>query len=481
MGLRDIAVLLAVYGSIPFALKKPFVGVLVWIWLSLMNPHRISWVLGNAQLAQLVAIVMLFSLLISRTEEKKIPWNTITILLALWWFWIFVTTLVASNPSGAWVQWDTVWKVMLTTFVIIMVLNTKERLIVAAMAMMLSIGFFGFKGGFFTLATGGSYRVWGPPGSFLAGNNEIGLALIMILPFVFYARTLANSKWLRLILLIGIFLCFAAIVGTHSRGAFVGVVAMALFLAVRSPSRGAYLILLLVAIPFVIMFMPEHWVERMESMKDYEQDASALGRINAWWMAWHLALDNPVFGAGLQGFTRANFLLYAPDPLRVHDAHSIYFEVLGEQGFVGLVLFLGLGIASLAKAGAIRRETGQIPQLRWMYDLATTVQLSLLGYAVCGLFLGLAYFDFYYMLVALIAGAGLVLEKTKAGSPELFEAGRAESWREIPTFGGRKPTQPHAPASVSAIAVDGRRPRERRPAFSLRGLIQWGLDWYRKI
>ena len=149
MGLRDIVLLGSVYGSVPFSLRKPFFGVFVWIWLSLMNPHRISWNLANAQLAQVAALTMLISILISRTEEKKIPWNVITVLLAWWWLWILITTLFASNPTAAWVQWDVVWKTMLTTFVIVMMLNTKERLIAAAVVMMLSLGFFGFQRGLF--------------------------------------------------------------------------------------------------------------------------------------------------------------------------------------------------------------------------------------------------------------------------------------------------------------------------------------------
>jgi probable O-glycosylation ligase (exosortase A-associated) len=268
------------------------------------------------------------------------------------------------------------------------------------------------------LITGGSYRVWGPARSFIAGNNEIGLALIMTLPLIFFVRSIVQSRLASVALLVGAFLCFAAILGTHSRGALVGLMAMGILLGLRSPNRAQYFMVALVAIPFVFMFMPEAWWDRMESIKDYQSDASALGRINAWWMALNLASHNPLLGGGLAAFTRYNFMLYAPEPDRVNDAHSIYFEVLGEQGFIGLAIFLAIGIATLATGRKIRKQTRKIQELRWAYNLATMTQLSVLGYAVSGLFLGLAYFDFYYMLVALMVGTALVVDKQLRERPD---------------------------------------------------------------
>jgi len=194
MGLRDIVLLIAIYGSIPFILRKPFVGVLVWYWLSLMNPHRISWTLENQPFAYVIALTTLISLLIAKNEKKEIPWTPITITLALYWAWMLVTTVFALYPQLAWHQWDKVWKIMLTTFAAMLLLNSKQRIVALTAVSALSVGFYGFKGGFFTLATGGSNRVWGPPGSFLCGNNEVGLALVMTVPLLFFLRTLSPSK-----------------------------------------------------------------------------------------------------------------------------------------------------------------------------------------------------------------------------------------------------------------------------------------------
>jgi probable O-glycosylation ligase (exosortase A-associated) len=118
-------------------------------------------------------------------------------------------------------------------------------------------------------------------------------------------------------------------------------------------------------------------------------------------MAFNLAKDRPL-GGGFETFRREMFARYAPDAGNVHDAHSIYFEVLGEQGFVGLALFLALAAMTWFSASWIARNAKLDGNTAWMADLSRMIQVSLVGYAAAGAFLGLAYFDYYYTLVAVV-------------------------------------------------------------------------------
>ena len=139
-------------------------------------------------------------------------------------------------------------------------------------------------------------------------------------------------------------------------------------------------------------------------MRNYENDASAVGRINAWTFAWNLAVAKPIIGGGFGAFTPELFDRYAPNPDDYHDSHSIYFEVLGEHGFVGLFLFLTLmGLAWRCCAWAIKqaRRARDDPDLEDCANLARMMQVSLIGYAASGAFLGLAYFDLYYAVITL--------------------------------------------------------------------------------
>jgi probable O-glycosylation ligase (exosortase A-associated) len=154
--------------------------------------------------------------------------------------------------------------------------------------------------------------------------------------------------------------------------------------------------------------MPQQWYDRMATIKNYETDDSAVGRINSWKMAFNMAKSRPL-GGGFDSFQAYSFVLYAPDPDDVHASHSIYFEVLGEHGFVGLGLFLMLGLMTWRTASWVIARARRDREKRWLGDLAAMIQVSLVGYASAGAFLGLAYFDFYYMLIALVVLCKTVL------------------------------------------------------------------------
>jgi putative inorganic carbon (HCO3(-)) transporter len=167
------------------------------------------------------------------------------------------------------------------------------------------------------------------------------------------------------------------------------------------------IILALVALPL----MPGKWFERMNTIQTYEEDSSAMGRINAWGFAINLAKDHPITGGGFATFTPDLFKIYAPFPEDFHDAHSIYFELLAEQGYVGLVLFLMIGFLAFKQCHYITSKCKGNYNLRWAANLAPMLQVSLIGYGVGGAFLGLAYFDLPYHLVALIVVTRSIIQR----------------------------------------------------------------------
>jgi probable O-glycosylation ligase (exosortase A-associated) len=156
--------------------------------------------------------------------------------------------------------------------------------------------------------------------------------------------------------------------------------------------------------------MPETWWAKMHTTIEYQQDSSALGRINAWHFAWNLAMARPVIGGGFETFTPQLFQIYAPEPYRFHDVHSIYFEALGEHGFVGLALFLTLA-ALTWRTGSRLIRLARAPEHAWARQLGAMAQVSLIGYWTGGAFLGLAYFDGYYLVISLLVLALSVLER----------------------------------------------------------------------
>lgn len=436
--MRDLILAAVMLGSIPFILRSPFIGIAMWLWIGSMNPHRLAWGWAyDFSWAQLIAVVTLVSFLLHRDQRTTIPMNALMWVWILFLGWMLVTTTFAFAPGAAWAQADKVAKIQLFALLAISLIRTPLQLKIAVAVVALGIGFYGFKGGVYTILGGGSGRVQGP-GGFIGGNNELGLAMLMILPLLFWLRSVSRQPWQRTALLIGAGLTFIAILGTQSRGAFVGMVAVLFYFWLKSRSKVITGILGIIAVSAALTFMPQSWHERMESIRDYEQDTSAMGRINHWWAAFHLANDRPL-GAGFDGINDGRqyglFARYAPDPNDYHDSHSIYFEVLGDHGWVGLSLFLLLGLLAFAKARRLIRDTQGVPELEWVNVLGRMVQVSLVAYATSGAFLGLAYFNLYYHLLAFL----VIGERILVHHQESAAARPATGAQPVSTTGASRP------------------------------------------
>jgi probable O-glycosylation ligase (exosortase A-associated) len=398
---RDLLVAAIIFGLLPRVLRQPQIGIYLWCWISYMNPHRLAYGFAmNFPWAYTIAIATLMGMFLSK-EPKRILWTRETILMLALLGWAAITSMNAFFPDLAWEGWIKFFKILLMTFVTIMVINNRERITGVFWIIALSLGFYGVKGGIFTILNGGAYRVQGPDGTFIAGNNEMALALVMTVPIIAYLRMQEQRHWLKMGLTGAMLLTAIAAIGSQSRGALVGMVAMGAFLWLKSSSKLMTGLLMVIAIGAIGSIMPQEWYDRMHTTKSYQQDDSALGRINAWHTAFNVAKDR-ITGGGIEMFRPSVFRQYAPEPGRVHDVHSVYFEQIGEQGFIGFGIFMAIMGFTWMKGSSIIRRTKRKPELKWAHDMAAMTQVSIIGYATCGLFLGLSYFDYYWLLVAIM-------------------------------------------------------------------------------
>ena len=416
--MRDILITILIFGSLPFILKEPAIGGLMWVWVSVMNPHTQGWGFAtHMPFAFIIAIATMLSVLMSR-EPKRLPLTPVSVLLLLFVAWMNVTAPFALLPEPSWVQWNKVMKIMLMSFVVMMVIRTRRDIVRLVWVLVGSIGYYGIKGGIFTIRSGGTERVWGPEETFIGDNNSLALALIITIPLMYYLQQQTRQRWQRHGLSAAMLLSALAALGSYSRGGLLAIAAMGLFMWLKSERKMVLGALLAAISPLLLAFMPERWAERMDTINTYQDDVSAMGRLNAWRMAYNLARDR-FLGGGFDVSDATIFARYAPNPLDVHAAHSIYFQALGEHGFVGLLIYLALGIATWHTAAVIIRLTRGNAELRWAHGLATMSQASLIGFAVGGAFLSLLYFDMpYYLMAALIATRIVVEQQLRERAPQ---------------------------------------------------------------
>ena len=370
-------------------------------WISFMNPHKYAWGLAREFPVALVVAVATLIGLVSTRDKQRLPMDKMTVFMLLLWLIFVITTAFAINQEMAWPHLLETSKILLMTFVSMILINDQRKLRYLFLVIVFSLGLIGLKGALFTIISGGAHRVYGPEGTFINDNNDLGLALNMTLPLMFYLWKDEKNIWVKTALKVFFVATIVAIIFTYSRGAFLALGAVGFMLMVKARYKSLAIVMLGIAIFIGALMVPTQWSERMGTIKTYEQDQSALGRLNAWATAWNLALDRPLIGGGFQVFfVRDVFRMYAPDPTDVRDVHSNYFEMLGEQGFIGLGLYLVLIATTLSSLTVLKWRLKRNPEIKWAQHYPDMLQVSLIAYLIGGAFLGRAYFDLFYQVVA---------------------------------------------------------------------------------
>jgi probable O-glycosylation ligase (exosortase A-associated) len=229
----------------------------------------------------------------------------------------------------------------------------------------------------------------------------------MLIPLMYYLYQTASQRWVRNVLIFSIVACGFSILGSHSRGALLAVLVAGAFLAIKSRRRALTAVIVASALASMIAFMPSRWDDRMETIANYQEDSSAQGRLYAWQTIWNLAKDRPIVGGGFDIATPEIYQRYAPVPDGgVFSPHSVYFQALGEHGFVGLFLFLTFAVVTWRTATRLSKECDGRAGYEWVPILMRMIHVSLLGFGVGGAFLGLLHYDLPYYLATIVVLVG---------------------------------------------------------------------------
>jgi putative inorganic carbon (hco3(-)) transporter len=456
--MRDILVLAIIFGSLPLIFFRPWLGILIWYWVGLMSPHRLAWGIAlQFPVAQVVAVAALIGLLLAK-DRKTIPLTRETFLLALFAAHITLTTSLAWAPT-AWQQWDMVMKILLMTFVTPILIFGRERIMLLVLVVVLSLGFYGLKGGIFSIVTGGSYRVWGPFGTFIGGNTNLGMGLTMTLPLMLViARAvreggigIAMVERFRIPLGYFFFAIFVfsiiAIIFTYSRGAWVALAVVAPLIFLKMRRRLLLLATFIVFGGSLVALFPESVVDRAETIANYQQDYSAMTRIQAWGVNWNMALERPLVGVGFNNpdIGDALWLSYAnwvePWAVTARAAHSVFFQVIGHHGFLGAGIYFSMLAFTMLTLVRLYRQAGRGNSTVWMRDLAWGLLVGMVGFFAAGAFLDMAYFTLVYVFVALTVILGREFEQVSQRERQPAEQA------ELPP---RSPTRPAFPDFVAS-------------------------------
>lgn len=412
--MRDLLLFIIIAISIPISFFRPYFGILMWTWITFFNPHRYTWgFMYNFPIAAVIAVPTLVGCLFTTNINKQFLKRE-TVLLAVLWIWFGITFLHAmqiplfqGHILDAKLEWVRVSKVLLITFTMVLLVTSHQRLKSLVMVTAMSFGLLAIKGAIFGFRTGGESRVWGPPDSFIADNNSFALAVNMSLPMLLFLARDEKRRSYRLLLYLAFACGVLSVVLTYSRGGLLGLAAV--LFAISYKSRYKLVSVFLVALSFfaVITFAPPQWMNRMEGLVHGDVDMSGHQRLVSWGTSWNFAMDYPITGGSFNALPDVElFQRYQPEPLPggflSSGPHSIYFQMLEEQGFVGLALYLILVASCWASLLGLRRHAARAPSTQWIVPYTHMIEVSLFGFLVSGAFLGLANFDLFYQLIAMV-------------------------------------------------------------------------------
>lgn len=439
----SLAIVLVVAASLPLALARPWLGVLVWSWIGYMAPHKLAgWgFAANLPLALIVGLATLLGMLLTK-GHRRLPVTRETWLLGALLVVFTLSTVFSLFPGLAWPHWFQVLKIFVLTFVTLLLFQDRQRLRWLLLVIVLSYGFYAVKGAVFTVLTGGQYRVMMPESSALGSNNGLGLALNVILGLLVYLAKEEAHPWMRRFLQGCAVAAVVCVIFTYSRGAFLGLVAVLLCLVLKSRRRVAMLTAAVLLAGVSMVIVPDKWMARIESIENYEEDGSARGRLDAWLVCLRLAEDRPLLGGGFWApSTEEVTFRYNPDAVKARNAHSIYFNVLGEHGVTGFVLFVGLIGSAILSTRRLRRPRRGVAPPRWVVSYAHGLELGLIGYAVNGAFLSVAYVELFYHLIAGVILLTVLAARETGSRPASPAAPRPPAMRRLPVPAGPPPLE----------------------------------------
>jgi probable O-glycosylation ligase (exosortase A-associated) len=404
--MRDLLFVTCILISALIALRRPAYGILVFICVSLLSPHSLTWGFGRTfPFAQIIATGTLVGFVFWGKKAPLPQQREFFLLLALWAMY-GVSTIFAIEPQNAYQHLALVSKVLLMVCISIFLINTRERVLLLMKVIALSLGFHGLKAGFFALISGGNYMVWGPEGSFLEANNTIGLALAMNVPLLYHLSR-AELDWrLRWVERVMFFFSYPATICTFSRGAWLALAAVSGLIILKSQ----YKVFILASAPVLVLMslplLPERVVNRYEDLQNYEEEASAQSRFWNWEFCTRVGLANPLSGGGFDYYSLQAYVRYFPEflqrwPGKVWSCHSMWFTVLGEHGLSGMTLWLWLMGSCLWSIRCLR-VCAKKDQDSLGFHLTDMLSGAFVAYMVGGTFLDVAYFDLYYQLVAIV-------------------------------------------------------------------------------
>jgi putative inorganic carbon (HCO3(-)) transporter len=409
-------------------LSFPFVAGMAYLWIDIVKPQNLAYSFVNSlPLSRIAAVVVLASYAIN-ANKKSFRLTPVMCLVACLALWVTITTYLANPMLNSWAKWDWAFKGLIFTIIIPLIFRTRVEIEALLLTIIFSIATTTFSAVIKTALGGGGYgvlAVLGNGDSGLSETSTLAAVSIMLIPLLHYVYRntviFPDSRIFKSIIWIIGICSVLTVVGTSARTGLIAAAFLLLCYALRSKRKIVFVLILAMALSvgMTLDLKDTHWGQRMSTINTYEKDSSASGRLAVWKWTLGFVAENPL-GGGFDAYrldniasvdNEGNAEYYPPGRFQGKAFHSIYFEVLGEHGFIGFGLYYSIMFLTLWRLGRIRKFCQTRPDLQWLSDFAMHVREAQGVLLIGGLFIGIAFQPVMFYLVAItISLSGFMLE-----------------------------------------------------------------------
>jgi probable O-glycosylation ligase (exosortase A-associated) len=441
--MRDLALVGFLCLVLVLGFRRPFLWVLAYAYVDIVSPQHLAYyLLSGVSVSMIVASLAIGGWLLfdSKRGTAVAPRQGLLLLLL---GYIYFTTTYADLPVDALSKWDWAWKALFWAIFLPLTLRTRLRVESYLLVMILSASAIIIVGGIKTLLSGGGYGAL----NLLVDNNTglyegstistVAVAAVPVILWLMRFGTVFPKDRLVTLFAAGlIFACLLIPIGTEARTGLVCIAVLGILMLRDVQRRMVYMTIVGVAAIIAMPLLPQSFTNRMETISTYQADESATTRLAVWAWTWDYAKNNPM-GGGFEAYRQNRLRVQTSGAIdlgsvqlidrqvledRGRAYHSSYFEMLGEQGFPGLLLWLLIQGGGLLRMEVLRRRhRGAQGDDVWIAPLATALQHAQIIYLVGSLFVGIAFQPFMFMLIAVQIGFDTLVSRTKgAGKPQFL-------------------------------------------------------------
>jgi probable O-glycosylation ligase (exosortase A-associated) len=406
-------VVLALVAACVF-LFSPYAGAVTFIAFYYLRPVDFVPQLGMLRLPLFIASVtstgLFVRLLLNR--QKLIEGWYVKWFLALWGVMLMSVPLSLYRSQSLSGAQDFLKSVAMVWMIYMAIRSEKQVTFVVRMlgwmALWLAVStIYNYRTG--QVETSGELARAGAESGMLGDPNDLAAYILMLFPLCYYLFFNDPKRWLRVVYGLAMLSILVAVVYTGSRGGFLGLIVLLFLLWLHSKRKVLGLFIGLAVFGAVWFAAPSEYRERMRSITNYQEDESAMNRVEYRKAAVRMFKHNPFTGIGYKNFPDFARQFGAPGS---QTAHNMYFYVLGELGGLGLFVFLTIWIRSLLAA----RQLAQAQH--WLlHALGMGALIGLVDLMVTGYFLSISYYPYHFILMALVAAAQAhLLPRVKEGT-----------------------------------------------------------------